>query len=262
MMNVTRTIASIALAAAVGGCWTGVYEDPAAQYIRRMETITTSAGNAKDINAATHVIDPWPRRVANRRIVGNGARMTRAVGRYQSGQGPGGQTQTGPQVIGIPVGAATPPTSSTGGSSRCARAMIRPRPAFRSSLSGSRKRRNQPSRVLRSERSSLIPAALSCRTSPSCWSRLLAWHLLALDGARYMSLQTQLQNGADAFALAGAAELDRLPDSETRAVDAITRLLTNATLFGGEGDRNVGGLQYRILQPDSPQTTVARFRRA
>jgi Putative Flp pilus-assembly TadE/G-like len=63
--------------------------------------------------------------------------------------------------------------------------------------------------------------------------------LLALDGARYMSLQTQLQNGADALALAGAAELDRLPDSEARAVDAINRLIINSTLFGSEGDRNV-----------------------
>jgi Flp pilus assembly protein TadG len=63
--------------------------------------------------------------------------------------------------------------------------------------------------------------------------------LLALDGARYMSLQTQLQNGADALALAGAAELDRLPDSETRAVDAINRLLTNSTLFGSGSDQNV-----------------------
>ena len=36
--------------------------------------------------------------------------------------------------------------------------------------------------------------------------------VLALDGARLMGLQTQLQNGADALALAGAAELDRLPE--------------------------------------------------
>ena len=63
--------------------------------------------------------------------------------------------------------------------------------------------------------------------------------LLALDGARYMSLQTQLQNGADALALAGAAELDRLPDAEKRAVDAITHLITNPTVFGSERDRNV-----------------------
>ena len=51
--------------------------------------------------------------------------------------------------------------------------------------------------------------------------------VLALDGARLMSLQTQLQNGADALALAGAAELDRLPDAETRARTAIQRLLPN-----------------------------------
>src|SRR6476646_5706932 len=55
--------------------------------------------------------------------------------------------------------------------------------------------------------------------------------LLALDGARYMSLQTQLQNGADALALAGAAELDRLPDAETRAIRAIDNLVANGTLF-------------------------------
>ena len=63
--------------------------------------------------------------------------------------------------------------------------------------------------------------------------------VLALDGARYMSLQTQLQNGADALALAGAAELDRLPDAQARAVRAIESLLANPTLFGGEAARTV-----------------------
>src|SRR6516225_1940089 len=63
--------------------------------------------------------------------------------------------------------------------------------------------------------------------------------VLALDGARLMSLQTQLQNGADALALAGAAELDRLPDAETRARTAIQRLLTNSTLFGSQAERTI-----------------------
>src|SRR3989440_3490593 len=45
--------------------------------------------------------------------------------------------------------------------------------------------------------------------------------VLALDGARYMSLQTQLQSGADALALAGAAELDRTPTGIERANKAI-----------------------------------------
>src|SRR5258705_9592453 len=62
---------------------------------------------------------------------------------------------------------------------------------------------------------------------------------LALDGARLMSLHTQLQNGADALALAGAAELDRLPDAETRARTAVERVLTNSNLFGSGASRTI-----------------------
>src|SRR5262245_36811017 len=52
--------------------------------------------------------------------------------------------------------------------------------------------------------------------------------LLALDGAgRAFSLQTQLQNIADAAALAGAAELNRAPGARDRATNAITNLVTN-----------------------------------
>jgi Flp pilus assembly protein TadG len=41
--------------------------------------------------------------------------------------------------------------------------------------------------------------------------------VLALDGGRYLSLQTQLQNGADQLAIAASAELNGAPDSITRA---------------------------------------------
>lgn len=58
-------------------------QDPFAQYIQRSDTITLGAGNAKNVNAATHVIDPWPRYVGNRRIPANGERMTGAVERYR-----------------------------------------------------------------------------------------------------------------------------------------------------------------------------------
>jgi len=68
---------------------------------------------------------------------------------------------------------------------------------------------------------------------------IIALSVLALDGARLMSLQTQLQNGADALVLAGAAELDRLPDAETRARTAIQHLLTNSTLFGSLAERTI-----------------------
>jgi hypothetical protein len=106
-MKIARTIAAAALAAACGGCWAGVYDNPAAEYLHRSDTITLSAGNAKNVNAMTHIIDPWPRHAANRRIPGNGERMAHAMERYTSGQR-GSSNQTGPQVIGIPVGSATP----------------------------------------------------------------------------------------------------------------------------------------------------------
>jgi hypothetical protein len=98
-MHIARAVASLILPAALGGCWSGIYENPAAQYVARSDTITLSAGNAKDVNAATHVIDPWPRNVKDRRIGGNGERMVGAIQRYQrpqNGRAPGqGQGRPG-----------------------------------------------------------------------------------------------------------------------------------------------------------------------
>ena len=73
--------------------------------------------------------------------------------------------------------------------------------------------------------------------------------VLALDGARYMSLQTQLQNGADALALAGAAELDRLPDAQARAIRAINNLLANTTLFGSDRNVQVSRIEFYARLP-------------
>jgi len=59
-------------------------QDPAAQYLERKDTIVSGAGDARDVNAATHIIDPWPPYVGNRRIPGNGQRMAGAVARYRT----------------------------------------------------------------------------------------------------------------------------------------------------------------------------------
>ena len=64
--------------------------------------------------------------------------------------------------------------------------------------------------------------------------------VLALDGARYMYLQTQLQNGADALALTAAAELDRTPTAIARALNAIDK-------FGSGSDRNVKVADIKFL---------------
>jgi hypothetical protein len=53
-------------------------------YFQRKDTIVSGAGDARDVNAATHIIDPWPRNVGNRRIPANGERMSGAVERYRT----------------------------------------------------------------------------------------------------------------------------------------------------------------------------------
>jgi hypothetical protein len=99
-MRIARTFGLLTLAGNLGGCWNGIYENPAAQYVNRSDTVTLSAGNAKDVNAATHVIDPWPRDVADRRIRANGNRMVGAVQRYQRppASRAQGQGQSGPEA--------------------------------------------------------------------------------------------------------------------------------------------------------------------
>jgi Putative Flp pilus-assembly TadE/G-like len=60
--------------------------------------------------------------------------------------------------------------------------------------------------------------------------------VLAVDGARYQSLQTQVQAAADAAALAGAAELNGQPGAMSRATDAINNYVGN--YLSGMGTTN------------------------
>jgi hypothetical protein len=76
--------AVFAASLACSGAWAWD-QDPASQYFERKDTIVSGAGDARDVNAATHIIDPWPRDVGNRQIPANGDRMARAVKRYREG---------------------------------------------------------------------------------------------------------------------------------------------------------------------------------
>jgi hypothetical protein len=85
-----RTRHIIAFAVLAGGSFAGSGalawdQNPFAMYFQRSDKITLWEGDAKAVNAATHVIDPWPRYVGNRRIPGNGDRLSRAVERYRQG---------------------------------------------------------------------------------------------------------------------------------------------------------------------------------
>ena len=79
---------------------------------------------------------------------------------------------------------------------------------------------------------------------------------LAIDGSRLMNVQTQLQNAVDALALAGAAELDRRPDSIIRARAAIDNLVANSVAGTGQVAEvsNVEFLQSLPVSEDLPVT--------
>ena len=61
----------------------GFFQDFIEPYVQRIDGVTPGAGNARDINAVAHTIDPWPRNVGNRRIPANGERMSGAIERYR-----------------------------------------------------------------------------------------------------------------------------------------------------------------------------------
>jgi hypothetical protein len=66
----------------LGGCYGLAGHDEVDRYFQRSDTITMSAGDAKQVNAATHTINPWPPHVGDRRIVYDARRMGAAVTRY------------------------------------------------------------------------------------------------------------------------------------------------------------------------------------
>jgi hypothetical protein len=85
-MSRIHFVATFAFAAAAIGSSAALAWDqnPFEQYFQRSDTVTLGAGDAKETNTVTHVIDPWPPYVGNRRIPGNGERMSDAVSRYRN----------------------------------------------------------------------------------------------------------------------------------------------------------------------------------
>jgi hypothetical protein len=113
MKKIARLLCCLAALAAAGGCMqTASRYDPGVDYVQeyaqRSQTITLSAGNARETNAAIHVIDPWPRYAGNKRIPANGQRMAGAVERYRDvskqGDGPKPLEAVGTSAIPIAIG--------------------------------------------------------------------------------------------------------------------------------------------------------------
>lgn len=64
---------------------------------------------------------------------------------------------------------------------------------------------------------------------------LIGFALLVIDGSRAGNLHNDTQRGADALAMAAAAELDTRPDAWTRAERAMANLVDNNTRFSDGG---------------------------
>ena len=72
----------------LGSCNGLAGNDEMDRYFQRSDTITLSAGDAKQANAVTHTINPWPSYVGDRRIVAGAAKTGGAIARYRSGTQP------------------------------------------------------------------------------------------------------------------------------------------------------------------------------
>src|SRR4051794_14708007 len=72
----------------LGSCNGLAGNDEMDRYFQRSDTITLSAGDAKQANAVTHTINPWPRNVGDRRIVVDAGKLQRAIPRYRLGNQP------------------------------------------------------------------------------------------------------------------------------------------------------------------------------
>ncbi len=108
--RLTRLIVLPALAAGLAGCIH--LEDSITQYAERSDRIVLSSGNAKDANLVMHMIDPWPRYSADRRIPADGQRMAAGVERYRNVEK---QLTTAPRIL--PVQVQTPSSTSSGSAS-------------------------------------------------------------------------------------------------------------------------------------------------
>ena len=72
----------------LGSCNGLAGHDEMDRYFQRSDTITLSAGNAKEVNAVTHTIHPWPPGVGDRRIISDARRVGSGVTRYTTNQRP------------------------------------------------------------------------------------------------------------------------------------------------------------------------------
>src|SRR5277367_4160316 len=103
---------------AVAGCSSTVaFDDPFSDYLQRTALVSTTGGDAQAANVAMQTATPWPRYSNDTNIPANGARMVKAITRYESGSAGAGASDSATTSAASPggnSGAAPTNGASTG----------------------------------------------------------------------------------------------------------------------------------------------------
>jgi hypothetical protein len=103
-------VLSLTASLAVAGCSSTIgFDDPTADYLQRTALVSPTGGDAQAANIAMQTSTPWPRYSNNTNIPANGARVVKAVNRYESGSSGAGASDS------ATPGAANPGGSAGGG---------------------------------------------------------------------------------------------------------------------------------------------------
>jgi hypothetical protein len=107
-LAVSRTamaILSLTATLAITGCSSTIgFDDPTADYLQRTALVSTAGGDVQAANLAVQTSTPWPRHSNDTNIPANGARIVKAINRYETGSTGAGASDS-----------ATPSAASPGG---------------------------------------------------------------------------------------------------------------------------------------------------
>lgn len=84
-----------------------------ADYVKRSDTVTASAGDALAFDKVVHIDDPWPPNSGNTRLTANGQRVDKVTKRYLGGGG--GGSPSGASITLAPQAPAPDQTASRSG---------------------------------------------------------------------------------------------------------------------------------------------------
>ena len=111
-------ISSLAASLALAGCSSTIgFDDPSADYLQRTALVSTSGGDAQAANIAMQTATPWPRYSNDTNIPANGARIVKAINRYETGSAGAGASDSATPSAASPggnAGAGAPNGASTG----------------------------------------------------------------------------------------------------------------------------------------------------